>query len=122
MKRHLFPSVEGLETKSLLSQFGPGTAAMESPVAHVAPRESTNAQSELAITLTTNQSSYTVGQNVQMTMTATNDTSHNVTVGVGPSTTVFTISQNGQVVWRSSSEPLPLYIERRVLLPGSRSP
>ncbi len=116
MKRHLFPSVEGLEAKSLLSQFGFAMAAMEQPVAHVTPRASTNAQSQLAITLTTNQSSYTVGQNVQMTMTATNDTNHDVTVGVGPSTTVFSISQNGHVIWRSPSEPQ--YIEKRVLAPG----
>ena len=65
--------------------------------------------SELAISLTTNQTSYTVGQTVQMTLTATNDTNHNVTVWVGPNTQVFSITQNGQVIWRSNSGFQPLY-------------
>ena len=51
-----------------------------------------------------------------MTLTGTNDTDHDVTVGVGPGTTVFSISENGQVIWRSNSEPQ--YIEKRVLAPG----
>jgi hypothetical protein len=74
--------------------------------------------SALAINLTTNQSSYSVGQTVLMTMTATNDTNHAVTVAIGPGENAFFISQNGQIVWRSDSGALPQYIARRTLEPG----
>ena len=75
--------------------------------------------SDLAVSLTTDRSSYPVGKVVQMTLTATNDTDHNVTVWVGPNTNVFTITQNGQIIWRSNSGPQPLFpTVLEVLVPG----
>ena len=54
-----------------------------------------------------------------MTLTATNDSNHNVTVAVGPNSNVFTITQNGQIIWRSNSGPQPLRpTVLRVLHPG----
>ena len=54
-----------------------------------------------------------------MTLTATNDTTQDVTVSVGPSTNVFSISQNGKVVWRSNEGYQPDYeIVAKVLGPG----
>ena len=44
--------------------------------------------SGLAISLTTDQSSYTDGQTVKMTLIATNHSRHNITVLVGPNTNV----------------------------------
>ena len=102
MKRHLL-SMEPLETKALLSHLGVAVVARQHHIAEVMQRENARASSELAINLTTNQASYSIGQNVLMTLTVTNDKHHNVRIGVGPSTTAFTISQDGQVVWRSPS-------------------
>jgi hypothetical protein len=116
MKRQSFPCVEVLEAKALLSHFGIAMARPQHHAAQVAKSESPSARADLAISLTTNQSIYDVGQHVQMTLTATNDTKHNVTAGVGPHRTVFSISQNGQVIWRSSSKAQP--IERGALRPG----
>ena len=116
-RQQLRPSIEGLETKALLSHFGAGVAMQHARIA----REAGNrlVESELAMSLTTNQSSYTVGQVVQMTMTATNRTHHDVKIWVGPGLNAFVITQNGQAIWRSNSGPQPLYpTVRRVLLPG----
>jgi hypothetical protein len=73
----------------------------------------------LSITVTTNHSHYALGQNVQMSVTATNNTNHNITVWVGPNSNVFTITRNGKVVWRSNSGPQPLYPSvAKVIAPG----
>jgi len=75
--------------------------------------------SDLAIRLTTNKLRYTVGQVVQMSLTATNDSNHNVTVLDGPNTNVFSITQNGQTIWRSITFPPSLRpTVQRVLHPG----
>jgi hypothetical protein len=116
MKRQSYPCVEALEAKALLSHSGVAMAGPRHHEAEVAKSERRRVQSELAISLTTKQATYTAGQNVQMTLTATNHTKHNATVADGPSNTVFSISQNGQVVWRSSSASQA--IERIVLRPG----
>ena len=75
--------------------------------------------SNMVYSLTTNQSVYTVGQNVQMSLTATNDTTQDVTIWVGPNSNVFSVTQNGKVVWRSNEGPQPLYpTVAKVLKPG----
>src|SRR5260370_627339 len=109
MKRQLRPSVEALESKALLSHFGVGSATNYHHVAHARKLGSAPVGSALTISLTTNKSSYSVGQVVEMSLTATNDTKHNVTVWVGPNTNVFSITQNGQIIWQSNSGPQPLY-------------
>jgi uncharacterized protein YpmB len=119
MKRRLFPSVEALEAKALLSHLVVGSVASHHHVAHALKQVSPRVQSGLAISLTTDQSTYTAGQTVRMTLTATNETRHNVAVWVGPNANVFSITQNGQSIWRSNSGFQPLHATmRRVLHPG----
>lgn len=119
MKRLLLPMVESLETKALLSHFAAGSATKHHETADVVGRAHLRVASELTITLDTNQSTYAVGQSVQMRLTATNNTRHNVAVWVGPNTQVFFITQNGQVIWRSNAGPHPLFPSvKRVLHPG----
>jgi uncharacterized protein YpmB len=119
MKRHIFPTVEALEAKALLSHFAVGSAARHHHIAHALTQGISRVQSGLAISLTTDQSTYTAGQTVQMTLTATNVTRHNVKVWLGPDTNVFSITQNGQTIWRSNMGPQPLSpTMRRILHPG----
>ena len=120
MKRQSIPHVEALEVKSLLSHVGVGVAAMERlHSAHLFTQTAPRVAAELTISLTTSQSSYAVGQTVQMTMTATNHTRHNVALWVGPNANVFFITQNGQTIWQSNSGIQPLVpTARRVLHPG----
>src|SRR5262249_20082569 len=118
MKRKLNPSVEALEGRALLSHFTAGAGAGHRHLA-VVKQTSERVASALDIRLTTDQSSYTVGQNVQMSLTASNHTRRNVTVWVGPNSNVFSITQNGKVIWRSNSGPQPLRpTVRRVVRPG----
>jgi hypothetical protein len=72
----------------------------------------------LAITLTTNQSNYTVGQLVQITLTVTNDSNHDVTIWVGPNTNVFFIAQDSAIVWQSNSRPSRRPTVAHILHPG----
>jgi hypothetical protein len=52
-------------------------------------------------------------------MMATNVTNHDVTIWVGPNTNIFTITENGQIVWQSNSGPPSLRpTVRHVLHPG----
>ena len=54
-----------------------------------------------------------------MILTATNDSNSNVMIWVGPKLNVFSITQNGQTIWRSNSGPQPLIpTVGRVLHPG----
>jgi hypothetical protein len=118
MKRLLFPKIETLESRALLSHVAAGAAARHHQIADVATAAIASVPSNLSISLTTSQSSYTVGQQVQMTLTATNKTHHNVTVSVGPSIDFFSISENGQTIWRSNSGAQPHFVARRVVHPG----
>jgi hypothetical protein len=69
MKREMCPSVEALDAKALLSQVGVGMGAMRHQIADLTKHMGLRAHSGLATSLTTNQASYPVGQNVQMTLT-----------------------------------------------------
>jgi uncharacterized protein YpmB len=118
MKRNLLPNVEPLETKALLSHLGGGVAAARHQLA-IVKATNARAESQLEIRLTTDQTSYTVGQTVQMSLIATNHTRHNVIIWVGPDANVFSITQNGQIIWRSNSGPGSLRpTVRRVIHPG----
>jgi uncharacterized protein YpmB len=118
MNRKIFPRVEALEDKTLLSHLA-GAVALHHHHEAAVRYTSARVASELTIRLTTDQSSYTVGQNVQMSLTATNHTRHNLTVWVGPNANAFWISQNGQVIWQSDSGPGSLRPSvRRVIHPG----
>ncbi len=123
MNRTHRPRLEALESKALLSTLAgalasaghhvhhahPGTTHVGTPVPH-APG--------LKVTLTTNQSVYTEGQTVVMTLTFTNNSKHPETILVGPSIDAFDITQNGKVIWRSDSRPTPFDLERLTLKPG----
>jgi hypothetical protein len=74
--------------------------------------------SGLSVALTTNASSYEVGQPVQLTFTETNNTSHAVTINEGPSTDGFEIKQAGATVWQSNAGINPLFIVADTLQPG----
>jgi hypothetical protein len=73
----------------------------------------------LETSLTTDHASYTQGETVRMTFTETNDTGHNVFVGLGPSVDGFSVTKAGKTVWRSNAGLTPDYIVRMELAPGA---
>jgi hypothetical protein len=79
---------------------------------------STVVESGLTMTLTTNQSSYKLGNPVKMTFTETNTSTHAVQVTVGPSIDGFIIKKNGSAVWRSNSGIQPMFLMLKTLQPG----
>jgi len=83
---------------------------------HAVPADTGTTTAGLQASLTTNQTTYTPGQVVQMTFTETNTTGHVVFVDVGPSNDGFSITRGGQTVWRSHAASE--YIVHRRLLPG----
>ena len=121
MKRSLNPLVEALETKALLSHLSVGAAALHHESAPSMTHANARVVPELNMSLTTDQSIYAVGQNVQMDLIATNNTRHNVSVWVGPNTNVFSVAENGQVIWRSNSGPQPLHSTGRLVLDPGQS-
>jgi hypothetical protein len=82
------------------------------------PLESRRLLSSLSYSLTTNQSSYQVGQPVQMTFTETNTSSNPVSITVGPLNSGFDIVHDGTVVWESNAGVLPQDPLQLVLLPN----
>jgi len=75
----------------------------------VEPLEGRALLSDLAVTLTTDQPSYQVGQPVRITLTETNATNHDVTVAEGCGINDFWVTQNGVELWRKSKDgPQPL--------------
>jgi hypothetical protein len=69
------------------------------------------------VSLTTDRSSYAIGQVVHMTFTETNDTGHAVVVRIGPRFDRFVITHGGKIVLRANAEGTD-HIYRRRLLPG----
>jgi hypothetical protein len=90
--RRVLPNVEALEGKSLLSP--------------------------LAVTLTTNRHCYRSGAVVRMTLTETNVSGQDVTVGIGPSVDGFAVACRGVRVWSSTAQAVPELIAERTLAPG----
>lgn len=74
--------------------------------------------SGLATSLTTDGSSYQVGQPVVMTFQETNTSSTPTTVTDGPSVDGFDVMQAGHVIWRSNGGINPLFIREVPLGPG----
>ena len=74
--------------------------------------------SGLAFNLTTDKSTYQVGQPVQLTFTETNVSNHAVTVSDGPSIDGFNVTLNGKTIWQSNSGINPQVIEQVTLQPG----
>jgi len=81
--RHIRPNLEPLEGRALLS--------------------------DVAVTVTTDQQSYQVGQPIRIRLTETNSTNHDVTVAEGCGVSDFWTTQNGAELWRKSKDgPQPL--------------
>ncbi len=106
MKRSTNPAVETLEGKNLLT----APAAVAPLVAAV--------EQGLVVKLTTDHMVYHLGQPVVMTLTETNTSQHNITIGLGPSVDGFFVTQNGKEVWASNTGPQPQYILLKTLKPG----
>ncbi len=116
MRFQLRPRIDGLEERALLSHLAASLMAPDHAFQAEVRREV--ATSKMAVSLTTNQTTYTPGQVVQMTLTMTNTSSQNETVALGPSIDGFFVTQNAKVIWRSNSGVEPQYIVRRILKPG----
>jgi hypothetical protein len=77
--------------------------------ATVEPLEGRALLSGLAVTVTTDQPSYQVGQPINITLTETNTTDHDMTVAEGCGVNDLWATQNGAELWRKSKDgPQPL--------------
>jgi hypothetical protein len=114
MRRQLRPSIDGLETKALLSTLVGPPVMLAPPIAP--PHQATTAG--LTVSLTTNQSTYSVGQVATITETITNTSNQAVTFEFGPSIDGVYVTHNNAVVWRSNEGPTPMFIVLRTLQPG----
>jgi hypothetical protein len=125
MNRTVRPRIESLESKALLSTLaGALAAAGHHHEVHFHRHQGAQfgnpvpSAQGVTMSLTTNQSTYTEGQKVVMSLSFTNNSAHAQSILVGPSIDVFDITQNGKVVWRSNERFSPMYIARLVLQPG----
>ena len=117
MRQQLRPGIEPLETKSLLSHMALGLIGQQ--VSRGVPTVIGVAAQSLEVSLTTDHASYTQGQTVRMTFTETNDTGHNVRVGLGPSIDGFSVTKAGKTIWRSNAGLTPDYVVLKELAPGA---
>jgi hypothetical protein len=115
MQQHLRPSIEAMESRALLSSMALGHHGHHA--VSVAPAETRVTASDMAESVTTNQSTYVPGQVVQMTFTVTNDSGRVMTVPFGPSIDGFYVMHGGKTVWRSNPSG-PEDIGLRRLMPG----
>jgi len=120
MRHQLRPNIEGLESKALLSHLAAGLMEHAAIQVRILPHRPARllALSDLAVSLTTNQSIYSRGEIVRMTLTMTNRTNQNIKVAIGPSIDGFNIRHNGRLVWLSNPQPQPEYVVLRTLHPG----
>jgi hypothetical protein len=120
MRNQLRPSIEGLESRALLSTLATGLTTHAAVDVKITPQRPARlaAESDLAVTLTTNQSSYNPGQIDTMTLKLTNTSTHAIILKIGPSIDGFNIRHNGNLVWVSNPPPQPDYILLRTLQPG----
>ena len=117
MRQQLRPSMESLETKSLLSHMALGLIGQQ--LTRGVPAVIEAAVPSLEVSLTTDHASYTPGQVVRMTFTETNNTGHNVFVDIGPSIDGFSVTKAGKTIWSSTTGLTPQFIVRRELAPGA---
>jgi hypothetical protein len=73
--------------------------------------------SGVSYTLTTDQSTYQVGQPIQITLTGTNVSDQTIETVSGPDLDNFLVSENGVAIWESEPVSLNLAIET-TLAPG----
>jgi hypothetical protein len=96
----------------------PISAAVPKSISPVVPYSPTTLNPALVATMTTNQASYTSGQTVNMTFTATNSSESPVTVTLGPSIDGFSIKNGSKIVWSSNSGLQNDYVTVETLAPG----
>jgi hypothetical protein len=92
MSRKTRPRVDGLENKTLLSG--------------------------LAVSLTTDKSSYQPGRPISMKLTETNMSNQPITIADGPSIDGFFVTHDDVTVWASNEGPVAMYLAMRTLQPG----
>jgi hypothetical protein len=103
MSHRLRPTVEAMESRTVLSAIG-GTPA--APVVGV------------SVHLATDRAVYRAHQPVRIVLTETNTSTHDVEVPVGPSIPGFSVTRGGTTVWRASAGIQAQYIAMEVLHPG----
>jgi Intracellular proteinase inhibitor len=84
----------------------------------VEPLEGRALLSGLSYSLTTDKSTYQVGEPVQMTFTETNTSDEPASFIYGPSVDGFIVTQGGQTVWQSNSGANPMWVMNETLQPG----
>jgi hypothetical protein len=85
---------------------------------HLEPLEWRSLLSGLSYSLTTDQSHYRPGQPIVMTFEETNASDQAISAQDGPSIDGFTVTHDGNVVWRSNAGINPLFIKAETLQPG----
>jgi len=120
MRHQLRPNIEGLESKALLSHLAAGLTAHAAVHVKILPHRAVRllAASDLAVSLTTNQSTYSPGEIARMTLTLTNTSRQGLRIAMGPSIDGFNIRQSGKLIWLSNGGLQPDYIVLRTLAPG----
>jgi len=111
----------GAHPPSLAARSVPVATVGSTPVSHpVVPGHPsrTVVQNGLSMTLSVDQSNYSLGSPVHMTFTETNTSSSPIKVITGPSIDGFIISKNGTRIWRSNSGTQPKFLVNRTLMPG----
>lgn len=86
------------------------------------PMEGRQLLSGIACSLTTDQSTYQVGQPIHFTFTMTNTGDEPVTYLSGESDTAFTVTEGGQTVWSTyQGDEISMVLVTEVLQPGQSS-
>ena len=116
-KRNRRLQFEVMESREVLSA-SPAVAALASTALVGNTSSPPQNQGVLTVSLTTDHSYYNLGQPVNMTLTETNNSSHDVAVEFGPAIDGFSITHNGDTVWVSNSGIQPQYIILEILKPG----
>jgi hypothetical protein len=80
--------------------------------------ESRQLLSALAYSLTTNQSTYEVGQPINFTFTETNTGTSPVNIAIGPVNSGFDVVHDGVTVWASNTGIQPQFLQLKTLQPG----
>ncbi|MGO9468238.1 MAG: hypothetical protein ACLQIB_52120 [Isosphaeraceae bacterium] len=115
MRHQLHPSIDCLESKTLLSHVAASLVAV--PVQHLGSLVEIE-PSAMAVSLTTDQATYHPGQIATVTLTITNISNDAESIPIGPSRDGFYITHNDTIVWRSNAGPEPQFIVNRILQPG----
>ncbi len=93
-------------------------SAIAAPIAPGSPPIIAPVSQGLVMKLSTDHQVYHRGQPVVITLTETNTSQHEITVGSGPSLGGFFVTHNGRKVWASNAEIQPMFVLLKTLEPG----